>query len=81
MIFVFFLIIPIQKAIAYFFNRKSKEINQKKDFIVLALIGVIVWTNFHVVLELPHSSAFFWLIYFSTVYLFNFEKKSQEVEE
>ncbi len=81
LVFVFLLIVPVQKAFAYFFNRKSKEISSKKDFMVLALLGVIVWTNFHVVLELPHSSSFFWLIYFSTVYLFNFEKKTEGIKE
>ena len=73
-VFVFLLLIPLKKMFVYFFNRKNQETSLQKDFIVLSLIGVVVWTNFHVVLELPHSSAFFWLIYFTTIYLFNFKK-------
>jgi len=34
-------------------------------------VGVSVWAGFNVVLELPHSSGFYWLIYFSLVYLFS----------
>jgi hypothetical protein len=37
-------------------------------FLVLALLGCIIWVCFNVVLELPHSSTYFWLIYFATVF-------------
>ena len=79
-VFVFLLLIPLKKMFVYFFNRKNQVVSLQKDFIVLALTGVFVWTNFHVVLELPHSSAFFWLIYFTTIYLFNFNTSSNPNE-
>jgi len=69
-IFLFILFIPLKNAIWYIFNRTKNEAKPEKDFLVLSLIGVICYTNFNVVLELPHVSAFFWLIYFTTVYQF-----------
>lgn len=33
--------------------------------IMLSLIGLTIWSSFNVVLELPHSAGFFWLIYFT----------------
>ncbi len=79
-VFVFLLLIPLRKMFVYFFNRRNREPSSQKDFIVLSLMGVFVWTNFHVVLELPHSSAFFWLIYFTAIYLFNFSTSSKTNE-
>jgi len=75
LVFVLLIFVPLKNAFGYFFNRANHLQTRSKDFLILGLIGVIVWTNFHVVLELPHSSAFFWLIYFTTIYTFNFENE------
>ena len=37
-------------------------------FLVLALLGSLIWIFFNVILELPHSATYFWLIYFTTVF-------------
>lgn len=77
LIFVIVLFIPLKRAIGYIFNRSENNPQPQKDFLILSLIGVFTWSNFHVVLELPHSSAFFWLIYFTTVYHFNSDEKQK----
>jgi hypothetical protein len=48
------------------FVRKVKYNSVSRDyrFLFLCLIGLMVWSSFNVILELPHSSLFFWLIYF-----------------
>jgi len=41
-----------------------------KNFLLFALVGCMVWVSFNVILELPHSATYFWLIYFSSAYAF-----------
>lgn len=69
------IFVPLKNVFAYLFNRKDHQPTVIKDFLVLSLFAVIGWSSFHVVLELPHSSVFFWLIYFTTLYHFNVENK------
>ena len=64
------LLVPLKKAFSYFVNRDKHQPDSAKDFLILSFIGVAVWASFNVVLELPHSSAFFWLIYFTLIYHF-----------
>jgi hypothetical protein len=35
---------------------------------VYALAGCFVWIMFNVILELPHSATFFWLVYLTTAF-------------
>lgn len=76
--FVFMLLIflPLKNILLYIVNRASLNPTKEKDFLSLSLVGLIMWSSFHVVLELPHSSALFWLVYFSTVYEFNQKPKT-----
>lgn len=62
------ILLPLRKTMKYFFQSDGKERSKRIDFLILAFIGISVWTSFNVILELPHSSAFFWLIYFSLIY-------------
>ncbi len=64
------LVVPLKGPILYFLNSGETLRDKRMDFMVLALLVMMAWASFHVVLELPHSSAFFWLVYFSAVYLF-----------
>ena len=66
------IFIPLIPVFVYPFKRKNPT--KEKDFLTLAVIAAIGWSSFHVVLELPHSSAFIWLIYFTTVYQFQVSK-------
>lgn len=76
--FVFMLLIflPLKNMFLYIFNRNKLNPTKEKDFLTLSLIGLIMWSSFHVVLELPHSSALFWLVYFSAIYEFNQKPKT-----
>ncbi len=57
-----------------FYNKKlilDKEIL----FLSLSLLGIMVFSSFNVVLELPHSSSIFWIVFFSLIL-----KLSEKVE-
>jgi hypothetical protein len=40
------------------------------NFLLYALAGCFVWICFNVILELPHSATFFWLVFFAAAYAF-----------
>ncbi len=46
-------------------RKTTGEIPKQNVFMMLSLVGLSVWAAFNVVLELPHSAGFFWLIYFT----------------
>ncbi len=50
------------------FNRKWEAKNNSFKFLLLSFVGVAVWVSFNVILELPHSSTYFWLIYFTLAF-------------
>ena len=75
LVWLVLLVIPLMNAIRYLFNRSAHNPSPSKDFLLISLIGVTTWSCFHVVLELPHSSGFYWLIYFTTIYAFNYADK------
>ena len=62
------IFVPLYPAAKYLFFTPAKSHQNHLDFLVLALVGSSIWVSFNVVLELPHSSSFYWLIYFSLVY-------------
>jgi len=49
-------------------------------FLILAFSGCLVWICFNVILELPHSAIFFWLVYFTTVTYLNQNKRIESTE-
>lgn len=64
--FVLFLI-PLKKMWTQLFVLpKTKDKNFL--FLMYALAGCSMWTCFNVILELPHSALFFWLVYFTFIY-------------
>ena len=69
--FIFSLLIihPILKVLTAFCTQVTIK-NKEYIFIALSLIGVSIWAANNVILELPHSSLFFWLIYF--IFFFKF---------
>lgn len=70
LIFMLLIFFPLKSMFIYIVDRYNSNPTAEKDFLALSLLGLIMWSSFHVVLELPHSSALFWLIYFSTIYEF-----------
>ena len=73
-VFMLLIFIPLKNMFTYIFKRSSENSSKEKDFLTLSMFAVMGWASFHVILELPHSSALFWLIYFSTAYLFSNNK-------
>ncbi|MDA0317069.1 MAG: hypothetical protein O2978_06155 [Bacteroidetes bacterium] len=55
-------------------QNKSKD--KKKLFLLYCLVGSVVWASFNVVLELPHSAVYFWLIYFTYAF---YERKQTKI--
>lgn len=49
--------------IKYIFQKNIK-FNENIMFLGLSLIGLSIWASLNVILELPHSSSYYWLIYF-----------------
>jgi hypothetical protein len=64
------IFIPLFKPIRETLLTKNKDRNPQADFLILSLVGLVVWSSFNVVFELPHTSAFIWLVYFSLIYQF-----------
>jgi len=54
----------------------NKNLLMDKDilFLSLSLLGIVVFSSFNVVLELPHSSSIFWIVFFGL--LFKISEKS-----
>jgi hypothetical protein len=50
------------------FLGKWEHKNKSLKFLLLSLVGVAIWASFNVILELPHSSTYFWLIYFTLAF-------------
>lgn len=69
-LFSVFIMLPIFKVVkAIFLNPVIKD--KEYLFLALSLIGVSVWAANNVILELPHSSLFYWFIYFAFVFKIN----------
>jgi hypothetical protein len=59
--------VPLKK----FFRQIFLEIfhgDSNSMFLILSLCGMLVWISFNVILELPHSATYFWLVYFTTAF-------------
>ena len=54
----------------YRFIKNHKILIQYKElkFLFIALIGISIWSSLNVVLELPHSSSYYWTIYFALLF-------------
>lgn len=68
------LVNPFKKALFTSLHERDAS----TDFLFLSLIGLFVWSSFNVILELPHSSAFIWLVYFSLIYQVRVNRTTNE---
>lgn len=64
---VLLLFIPLKDFFKQIFIR-SKSNDFEELFLFYSLFGLIVWISFNVVLELPHSAIFFWMVYFTYIF-------------
>jgi hypothetical protein len=55
---------PFYKMVLYATRRYSYQ-SDEADFLFISLIGLSIWVSFNQVLEVPHTTAIFWLVYFS----------------
>ncbi|RIA08217.1 hypothetical protein OE09_0026 [Flavobacteriaceae bacterium MAR_2010_72] len=69
---------PLKKAFAFFFVNTDVILDRNKLFLLLLLLGYMVWVSFNVILELPHSAFMFWLAYFVAIEYFNSKKRLNE---
>ncbi len=66
-------LLPLKKIFLYAFVSPLSA-DREKNFLLFALVGCIMWVSFNVILELPHSATYFWLIYFTASYAFQTKK-------
>lgn len=63
------LLLPLRKI----FSKKKKEL-----FIISSLLGLFIWASFNVILELPHSSVFTWLVFFCAIFIHSSKELSYD---
>lgn len=61
------IIVPILLAIlrSQAYRKTSKPMSDDERILGLCVSGLAIWVGFNVILELPHSSLFFWIIFFA----------------
>lgn len=57
---ILLLVAPLRHV----FLKKNILKNDKTLFLLLSFVGMSVWCFFNVILELPHSSSIYWVVYF-----------------
>lgn len=75
----FLILFPFSRGLRYFL-RPGASAELEKAFLFSALAGATVWASFNVVLELPHSAGFYWLIYFTAAKSFEESTNPATVE-
>jgi hypothetical protein len=60
------ILYPFYKMFFYLATRRYKG-TREADFLFLSLIGLSVWVSFNQILEVPHSTGLFWLVYFASL--------------
>ena len=68
---LFFL--PLKEPFKQLMVRSVSD-DRVKNFLLYALVGCFIWISFNVILELPHSSTYFWLLYLTTAAYFKVSK-------
>lgn len=63
------LLLPLRKL----FSKTKKEL-----FIISSLLGLFIWASFNVILELPHSSVFTWLVFFCAIFIHSSKELSYD---
>lgn len=66
---ILLLLYPLIKL----FDNTAFVKDKESMFLLLCLIGMSVFSFFNVILELPHSSSIFWLVYFILIFKLNNE--------
>ena len=71
------ILVPLR----FFFKQvflKPHAPDSNRNFLVYILTGSIVWVAFNVILELPHSATYFWLVYFAAASYLKYTDRENE---
>lgn len=71
------ILFPFVRLVLYLRVRRTHG-KRYADFVFLSLIGLSTWVAFNEILELPHSAALYWLVYFCAMAV-RWEKTEAEV--
>jgi len=73
--------IPAIMLLFYPLNSVIKNITKNKKIFVLflSLVGFTTLSSFNVILELPHSSSLYWMVFFLLILMGKTQKNSQDV--
>jgi hypothetical protein len=71
------IFVPLYTSTKEVVFSNTKPQDKTQNFLFLSLIGLFIWSSFNVVLELPHSSMFVWLVYFTLIY-YTYKKSNSE---
>lgn len=72
---IILLIYPLKTL----FSNKRLQMDNEILFLFLSLLGIVIFCSFNVILELPHSSSLFWIVYFVLVFKLNDNKNQNEL--
>lgn len=61
---IVFLFYPITAL----FTNNGERMDNENLFLALSLFGMVVFSSFNVILELPHSSSIFWIVLFGLIF-------------
>jgi hypothetical protein len=77
--FSFFIIYPLLKILVSIISGRFKS-NLNFLFLSLTLVAFSVWSATNVILELPHSSLLYWLLFLAFIYLYpEFSKINSQI--
>jgi hypothetical protein len=57
---------------------RARSLEPADNFLLYALAGCFIWICFNVILELPHSATYFWLVFFTAAYAFKRESVTKK---
>ncbi len=60
--------------------KKENLLDSKKAFLFTAFIGLSAWSFFNVILELPHSSTIYWIVFFTLIFYCNIAERKPAFE-
>jgi hypothetical protein len=72
---ILLLLYPLR---CFFFHKNIKNYTQLEYFLFIAFLGLSLWVSFNVILELPHSSSYYWLVFFALGFILKYNTKGTE---
>lgn len=73
---IVFLFYPLKRI----FSNKNLIMDKEILFLSLSLLGMVVFSAFNVILELPHASSIFWIVLFGLIFKLSEKSKAPTTE-